>query len=68
MARGIDVSIRDEYDITAHGTDDWKRSNYIKNARALASTWQKNEKKCEEKKEMPPYRNADNIAMSALGK
>ncbi|GLA40672.1 hypothetical protein AnigIFM63309_008506 [Aspergillus niger] len=54
--------------VTAHGTDDWKTTNYIKNARLLASNWQKDEAKCEKNHEMPPYRNADNITMSALGK
>ncbi|RDK41689.1 hypothetical protein M752DRAFT_284426 [Aspergillus phoenicis ATCC 13157] len=54
--------------VTAHGTDDWKTTNYIKNARLLASNWQKDEAKCQKNHEMPPYRNADTIAMSALGK
>ncbi|GLA51188.1 hypothetical protein AnigIFM63604_007540 [Aspergillus niger] len=52
--------------VTAHGTDDWKTTKYIKNARLLASNWQKDEAKCEKNHEMPPYRNAHNIAMSAL--
>ncbi|GLA30087.1 hypothetical protein AnigIFM63326_008284 [Aspergillus niger] len=52
--------------VTAHGTDDWKTTNYIKNARLLASNWQKDEAKCQKNHEMPPYRNADTIAMSAL--
>ncbi|KAI2815377.1 hypothetical protein CBS63078_6136 [Aspergillus niger] len=54
--------------VTAHGTDDWKKTNYIKNARLLASNWQKDEAKCQKNHEIPPYRNADNIAMWALGK
>ncbi|OJJ66423.1 hypothetical protein ASPBRDRAFT_49057 [Aspergillus brasiliensis CBS 101740] len=52
--------------VKAHGTDDWKTTNYIKNARLLATNWQKDEAKCEKNNEMPPYRNADNIAISAL--
>ncbi|PYI03192.1 hypothetical protein BO78DRAFT_323279 [Aspergillus sclerotiicarbonarius CBS 121057] len=54
--------------VTSHGTEDVSSKNYISNARKLAEKWQKNEASCEAKKEMPPYRNADSIAMAALGK
>lgn len=57
---------RDSNGVRAHGADDipGASSNYLENTRQLASKWKGNKQK---ETDMPPYRNAENLAMSAVG-